>query len=169
MILFSSVFSKSFHYSTYFSSIISISFHYSACLSFILSISFHYSTWQWYILYYYYSKKKAREPVAHAHVITSGHGRFRSVPLLVAPPDALPEIWLCPYWYTTNVTNVTSCLSLEIKIRLNLTILSMVTVYIHSDSFPIKSAFLPPFRIRKRFHSDFWFIFTTDTFCQFIF
>ena len=36
------------------------------------------------------------------------------------------------------------------------------TVYIHNDSFPIKSAFLPPFRIRKRFHSDFWFIFTTD-------
>jgi hypothetical protein len=28
---------------------------------------------QWYILYYYYSKKKAREPVAHAHAITSGH------------------------------------------------------------------------------------------------
>jgi hypothetical protein len=36
------------------------------------------------------------------------------------------------------------------------------TVYIHNDSFPIKSAFLPPFRIRKRFHSDFWFVFTTD-------
>ena len=36
------------------------------------------------------------------------------------------------------------------------------TVYIHNDSFPIKSAFLPPFRIRKRFHSDFLFIFTTD-------
>jgi hypothetical protein len=35
-------------------------------------------------------------------------------------------------------------------------------VYIHNDSFPIKSAFLPSFRIRKRFHSDFWFIFTTD-------
>jgi hypothetical protein len=40
---------------------------------------------QWYILYYYYSKKKAREPIVHAHVITSGHvidvtsgqGRFR--------------------------------------------------------------------------------------------
>ena len=49
---------------------------------------------QWYILYYYYSKKKALEPVAHAHAITfghvtsssrhvisgdviSGHGRFR--------------------------------------------------------------------------------------------
>ena len=28
---------------------------------------------QWYILYYYYSKKKTREPVAHAHAITSGH------------------------------------------------------------------------------------------------
>ena len=28
---------------------------------------------QWYILYYYYSKKKAREPVVHAHAITSGH------------------------------------------------------------------------------------------------
>ena len=25
-----------------------------------------------------------------------------------------------------------------------------ITVYIHNDSFPIKSAFLPPFRIRKR-------------------
>jgi hypothetical protein len=36
------------------------------------------------------------------------------------------------------------------------------TVYIHNDSFPIKLAFLPPFRIRKLFHSDFWFIFTTD-------
>jgi hypothetical protein len=36
------------------------------------------------------------------------------------------------------------------------------TVYIHNDSFPIKSEFLPPFRIRKRFHSDFLFIFTTD-------
>ena len=36
------------------------------------------------------------------------------------------------------------------------------TVYIHNDFFPIKSAFLPPFRIRKRFHSDFLFIFTTD-------
>jgi hypothetical protein len=39
---------------------------------------------------------------------------------------------------------------------------SLFTVYIHYDSFPIKSAFLPPFRIRKRFHSNFWFIFTTD-------
>ena len=29
-------------------------------------------------------------------------------------------------------------------------------------SFPIKSVFLSPFRIRKRFHFDFWFIFTTD-------
>jgi hypothetical protein len=29
-----------------------------------------------------------------------------------------------------------------------------VTVYIHNDSFPIKSAFLPPFRIRKRFLSE---------------
>ena len=28
---------------------------------------------QFYILYYYNSKKKAREPVAHAHAITSGH------------------------------------------------------------------------------------------------
>jgi hypothetical protein len=28
---------------------------------------------QWYILYYYYSKKKAWEPVAHAHAIISGH------------------------------------------------------------------------------------------------
>ena len=28
---------------------------------------------QWYILYYYYGKKKVRELVAHAHVITSGH------------------------------------------------------------------------------------------------
>ena len=36
------------------------------------------------------------------------------------------------------------------------------TVYIHNDSFPIKSAFLSPFRIRKRFHSDIWFIFTCD-------
>jgi hypothetical protein len=27
---------------------------------------------------------------------------------------------------------------------------SVNTVYIHNDSFPIKSAFLPPFRIRKR-------------------
>ena len=26
----------------------------------------------------------------------------------------------------------------------------IITVYIHNDSFPIKSAFLPPFRIRKR-------------------
>jgi hypothetical protein len=25
---------------------------------------------------------------------------FRSGPLPVAPPDASPEIWLCPYWYT---------------------------------------------------------------------
>jgi hypothetical protein len=25
---------------------------------------------QWYMLYYYYSKKKAREPVAHTHAIT---------------------------------------------------------------------------------------------------
>ena len=32
---------------------------------------------------------------------------------------------------------------------------------IHNDSFPIKSAFLSPFRIRKRFHFYFWFIFTT--------
>jgi hypothetical protein len=38
----------------------------------------------------------------------------------------------------------------------------LFTVYFHKDSFPIKSAFLPPFRIRKRFRSDFWFIFTTD-------
>ena len=43
-----------------------------------------------------------------------------------------------------------------------LQLLSNGTVYIHNDSFPIKSAFLPPFRIRKSFHSDFWFIFTTD-------
>jgi hypothetical protein len=35
-------------------------------------------------------------------------------------------------------------------------------MYIHNDSFPIKSAFLSPFPIGKRFHSDFWFIFTTD-------
>ena len=58
--LFSSVFSKSFHYfllyfpnlitiqltfhtSSYFPSIFSISFHHSTCLSSILSISFHYS------------------------------------------------------------------------------------------------------------------------------
>jgi hypothetical protein len=39
---------------------------------------------------------------------------------------------------------------------------SLFTVYIHNDCFPIKSAFLPPFRIGKRFHSDFGFIFTTD-------
>ena len=36
------------------------------------------------------------------------------------------------------------------------------TVYIHNDSFPIKSAFLPPFRFRKRNLSDFCLIFTTD-------
>jgi hypothetical protein len=28
---------------------------------------------QWYILYYYYSKKKGWELVAHAHAIISGH------------------------------------------------------------------------------------------------
>jgi hypothetical protein len=37
---FSSIFSKSFHYSIYFSFIISISFHYSTYFSYILSISF---------------------------------------------------------------------------------------------------------------------------------
>jgi hypothetical protein len=31
---------------------------------------------QWYILYYYNSKKIAREPVTHAHAITSGQARF---------------------------------------------------------------------------------------------
>ena len=36
------------------------------------------------------------------------------------------------------------------------------TVYIHNDSFPFKSAFLPPFRFRKRNLSDFCLIFTTD-------
>jgi hypothetical protein len=41
---FSSVFSKSFHYSTYLSSIFSISFHISTCLSSIFSISFHISS-----------------------------------------------------------------------------------------------------------------------------
>jgi hypothetical protein len=41
-------------------------------------------------------------------------------------------------------------------------ICSHTMVYIHNDSFPIKSVFLPPFRIRKCFHSDFWFIFPTD-------
>jgi hypothetical protein len=37
----SSIFSISFHYSTYFSSIFFISFHYSTCLSSIFFISFH--------------------------------------------------------------------------------------------------------------------------------
>ena len=36
------------------------------------------------------------------------------------------------------------------------------TVYIHNDSFPIKSAFLPPFRFRKRNLSDVCLIFTID-------
>ena len=35
-------------------------------------------------------------------------------------------------------------------------------VYIHNDSFPIKSAFLPPFRFRKRNLSDVCLIFTID-------
>jgi hypothetical protein len=39
---------------------------------------------QWYILYYYYSKKKVREPVVHVHAITSvtfgsGHVIFADV------------------------------------------------------------------------------------------
>ena len=39
---------------------------------------------QWYILYYYYSKKKAaREPVAHAHAITS----VTSLPVRAASDD----------------------------------------------------------------------------------
>ena len=49
--LFSSVFSISFHYSTYFSSIISLSFHYSTWVSSIFFISFHYSILS--ISYYY--------------------------------------------------------------------------------------------------------------------
>jgi hypothetical protein len=43
--LFSSIFSVSFHYSTYFSSILSISYYYSTCLSSMFSKSFHYSTY----------------------------------------------------------------------------------------------------------------------------
>jgi hypothetical protein len=39
---------------------------------------------QWYILYYY-SKKKAREPVAHWHAITSGH--VTSLPVRAASGD----------------------------------------------------------------------------------
>ena len=42
---------------------------------------------QWYILYYYHSKKKVREPVAHSHAITSGQGCFLLGPL---PVTSLP-------------------------------------------------------------------------------
>jgi hypothetical protein len=42
-----SIFSISFHYSTYFSSVFSISFHHSTYFSSIISISFHYSTCLW--------------------------------------------------------------------------------------------------------------------------
>jgi hypothetical protein len=44
-----------------------------SCAIFALS---HVDHVQWYILYYYNSKKIAREPVTHAHAITSGQGRF---------------------------------------------------------------------------------------------
>ena len=82
---------------------------------------------QWYILYYYYSKKeKTREtvaqlPVAHAQNILPGDWRhFRSGPLPVTWLTSLPVSWLadtwlpvaqrtappqmliCPYPYTTH-------------------------------------------------------------------
>jgi hypothetical protein len=45
---------------------------------------------QWYILYYYYSKKKVREPVAHSHAITTGQGCFLSGPLPVTSHQVAP-------------------------------------------------------------------------------
>jgi hypothetical protein len=68
---------------------------------------------QWFILYYYYSKKKSRELVLHVHAITSvtsghatdvtsGQSCFRSLPLPVSPPWRSPEMRLCPCWYTTE-------------------------------------------------------------------
>ena len=72
---------------------------------------------QWYILYYYYSKKKAWEPVVHAHAITSDHvtssdvisgqGRFRDVTsgsfasLLLKCDFGCPYILLWLSLYTT--------------------------------------------------------------------
>jgi hypothetical protein len=63
---------------------------------------------QWYILYYYYIKKKTPEKSGHAQNILPWR-HFRSVPLPVISLPVMsngpipPQIWLEPCWYTTNV------------------------------------------------------------------
>ena len=51
--------------------------------------------------------------------------------------------------------SIFSCIAMRLNLYHNLSKAKelsyrIFTVYIHNDSFPIKSAFLPPFRFRKR-------------------